>query len=67
MPWLLSALTIYMTVLAGNKHQFAWLVGLVNQAFWLIWIVSIQSWGLIPMNFALCYLYARNHFKWMGK
>ena len=64
MPWLLSAITIWMTLLAGNKHPKAWLVGLVNQLLWLIWIVASASWGLIPMNVALWVVYSRNHFKW---
>jgi hypothetical protein len=64
LPWLLSAITIYMTVLAGNKHPKAWLFGLVNQALWLVWIVATASWGLIPMNLALWIVYGRNHLKW---
>lgn len=64
LPWLLSAITIYMTILAGNKSRWAWVVGLVNSALWLIWIITSQSWGLIPMNIALWFVYARNHFKW---
>lgn len=64
LPWLLSAITIYMTVLAGNKHRMAWAVGLANQALWLLWIVSTSAWGLLPMNAALWIVYARNHFKW---
>ena len=64
LPWLLSVITIWMTVLAGNKHQSAWLVGLVNQALWLAWIVASASWGLLPMNFALWIVYGRNHWKW---
>lgn len=64
LPWGLSALTIYMTVLAGNKSRNAWLLGLVNQALWLIWIVATGSWGLLPMNFALWAVYYRNHLKW---
>ncbi len=66
LPWLLSAITIYMTVLAGNKHPKAWLVGLVNQAFWLVWIVAVDAWGLIPMNIALTFVCARNHLKWQS-
>jgi hypothetical protein len=27
LPYLLSIITIYMTVLAGNKHSKAWLIG----------------------------------------
>jgi hypothetical protein len=64
MPWVLSAITIWMTVLAGNKHPSAWLVGLANQAFWLSWIVASGSWGLLPMNLALWIVYGRNHWKW---
>lgn len=45
MPWLLSVITIYMTLLAGNKHPSSWLVGLVGQALWLSWIVAAGAWG----------------------
>jgi len=64
LPWLLSAITIWMTFLAGNKHPLAWAIGIVNQALWLIWICISSAWGLLPMNFALWYLYFRNHLKW---
>lgn len=64
LPWLLSAATIYMTVLAGNKSRWAWAIGLGNQAFWLVWIIASASWGLLPMNVALWAVYARNHLKW---
>lgn len=64
LPWLLSAITIYMNVLAGNKTRWAWLVGLLNQALWLFWIVLSQNWGLLPMNAALWIVYTRNHLRW---
>lgn len=64
LPWLLSTITIYMTVLAGNKHPYAWAVGLVNQALWFVWIVVSSTWGLLPMNAALWIVYSRNHIKW---
>ena len=64
MPWLLSAITIYMTILAGNKTRWAWLLGLGNQALWLVWITASSAWGLLPMNIALWIVYARNHLKW---
>lgn len=63
-PYILSAITIYMFVLAGNKSKYAWLVGLGNQALWLTWIIISSTWGLLPMNIALWFVYARNHFKW---
>lgn len=64
LPWMLSVITIYMTVLAGNKARHAWAVGLVNQALWLAWIVASAAWGLLPMNIALWVVYARNHLVW---
>lgn len=67
LPWLMSAVTIWMTLLAGNKHKSAWLVGIGNQALWLTWIVTVGAWGLIPMNIALWIVYARNHLKWSAK
>lgn len=65
LPWLLSVITIWMTLLAGNKHPLAWAVGLGNQALWLIWIIVTANWGLLPMNLALWVVYGRNHLRWM--
>lgn len=64
LPYLLSAITIYSMLLAGNKKRGAWLVGLVNQLLWLVWIVLSGAWGLLPMNIALWVVYARNYIKW---
>ena len=64
LPWLMSAATIYMNLLAGNKHPKAWAIGLANQAVWLVWIVATSAWGLLPMNAALWVVYARNHLQW---
>lgn len=64
LPYLLSAITIYSMLLAGNKKQSAWLVGLINQLLWLLWIFVTGTWGLIPMNICLWVVYARNYIKW---
>lgn len=64
LPWLLSAITIWMTLLAGNRHPKAWAVGLLNQALWLVWIIGTATWGMLPMNLALWVVYGRNHMKW---
>lgn len=65
LPWLLSAITIYMTLMAGNKKPWAWAIGLANQVLWLAWIIASESWGLLPMTAALTVVYARNHIRWM--
>ena len=67
LPRLLSAITIWMTVMAGNKHPGAWLIGLLAQALWLVWIVAASAWGLLPMNIALWIVYGRNHLKWNAR
>ena len=64
LPWVLSAITIYSMLLAGNKRRGAWAVGLVNQALWLVWIIVTSAWGLLPMNIALWFVYSRNYMKW---
>lgn len=64
LPWILSAITIYMAVLTGNKHPKSWLIGLFNQFFWLIWILFTENWGFLPMNIAFWIVYYRNHVKW---
>jgi hypothetical protein len=64
LPWLMSAITLWMTFLAGNKHPNAWAIGLVNQLLWLVWIISVEKWGLLPMNIGMWILYYRNHMKW---
>jgi succinate dehydrogenase hydrophobic anchor subunit len=63
-PYFLSAITIYMFLLAGNKKKHTWLVGLFNQGLWLFWIVLTGTWGLLPMNIALWVVYYRNNAKW---
>lgn len=64
LPWLLSAITIYSMLLAGNKKKGAWLIGMINQALWLVYILTGHFWGLLPMNIALWIVYGRNYFKW---
>lgn len=64
LPWLLSAFTIVVMVMAGNKHRLSWAVGLLGQVFWLVWIMASQSWGLLPSCLVLVVVYGRNHLKW---
>ncbi len=64
LPCVLSVITLWQTLLAGNKSRHAWAVGLVNQALWLVWIIAAQAWGLLPMNMGLWVVFWRNHWKW---
>lgn len=64
LPWLLSAVTVLMTLLAGSKHPSAWAFGLLVQALWLLWIARTGQWGFLPMNLVLWAVYLRNHLLW---
>jgi hypothetical protein len=66
-PWLLSAITIWFNLMAGNKHRWAWAIALVGQAGWLTWIILSANWGFLPMNIALWIVYTRNHMKWQAE
>jgi uncharacterized Tic20 family protein len=59
-----AALTLWGMWLAGNKRSAGWIVGLVNQAFWLATIVVFEVWGLLPLTAALVVVYSRNLLKW---
>ena len=67
LPYLLSAITIWFNLAAGNKHPLSWAIALVGQALWLLWIVVSGNFGFLPMNLALWVVYARNHLKWQEK
>ncbi len=64
LPWLLSSLTVWMTVLTGKKSVHSWTLGLFNQLLWVVWIVASQTWGLVPLNLTLWVLYYRNYRLW---
>ena len=64
LPWLMSAMTIAVMWLAGNKSPWAWRLSLLNQVAWAIWIVGTQTWGLVPLNVAMVIVGVRNLRRW---
>ena len=64
LPYALSLLTIVVMVLAGQKDKRAWLLGLANQALWLVFIWHTKSWGLLVLLAALVVVYSRNYLRW---
>lgn len=64
LPYVLSCITIYTAVLAGDKNRFTWVLGGLNQVLWFVWIYFTESWGFLPMNVVLTAVYLRNHVKW---
>ena len=64
LPYLLSGISVYMTILAGNKDPRAWLYGLFGQVGWLSWIVVTETWGFLILNSFMWVIYIRNHLLW---
>lgn len=64
LDWVLSAGTLTMMWLAGNRNPWAWRIGLANQVLWTTFAVQKEAWGLLPLTAALVVVYARNLVKW---
>lgn len=60
MTWIMSALTVAMLWLAGNRNPLAWRIGLLNQVLWGAFILTTPAYGLIPMWIAITFTHARN-------
>lgn len=61
---LLSIITIITMWLAGNNDKRAWVLGLGNQALWIILILWTSAYGLLLLTGALIFVYTRNLIKW---
>lgn len=61
---MLSAITIYQSVLVGNKDLNGWRLALANQCLWFVWVVGSGTWGFLPLNLALTTVYIRNYRLW---
>lgn len=64
LPWLLSLCTIVMTVAQGDKKLWSWGVGLLGQIGWFAYSIGTETWGFLPLNVILTFLYIRNWMKW---
>ena len=51
--WITSAGTLLAVWLTARNVRLSWKVSLVNQALWLVFIVSYDAWGLLPLTLAL--------------
>lgn len=61
-----SFLTITSMWLAGNKSIYAWILGIINQFFWvLLLVIHLEQYGLLPIPIILLVVYIRNLIKWV--
>jgi hypothetical protein len=64
LPWILSVLGISRKYLLGEKNRWGWLVGLVTQLLWLVYIKETQAWGFLLLSAVGIYLNIHNFIKW---
>lgn len=63
-PLLLSANTLTLTWLVGNRRTSGWVLGCIGQVMWFVFIFTWQVWGLLPLAIGLTIVYGRNLIRW---
>lgn len=63
-PLLLSANTLTLTWLVGNRRTSGWVLGCIGQVMWFVFIFTWQVWGLLPLAIGLTIVYGRNLILW---
>lgn len=66
-PLATSLVTLTGMWLAGNKNYWGWALGIANQGLWLAFIIVFEAWGLLPLMFALLFIYSRNLIRWRNE
>lgn len=50
--------------IAGDKKRLGWALGILGEAFWVVYAVWLHQWGLILGAVMYAAIYARNFVKW---
>jgi hypothetical protein len=64
LPWLMSAISLLCIYLSGRKIRLNWLIGLGNQGFWLVYVLTAKSWGMLPLTAGITLLCIKNWYAW---
>lgn len=64
MDWITGLGTILMIELIGRHYWQGWVVGLINQIFWVWLIVDHALWGLLPLTLVLIWRYTAHLIRW---
>jgi hypothetical protein len=65
LPLALSANTIALMWLVGNRKVLGWWLAVGGQVGWWWFIILFELWGLAPMAAALTFVYVRNLIRWI--
>ena len=59
-PWITSGATLVAVWLNGRNVRLSWKISLLNQAIWLMFVVTYDASGLLPLTLALSGILARH-------
>jgi uncharacterized membrane protein len=60
----ISVVTIIQMYLLSRKAKSGLYVGIFSQFLWFAFIITTGSWGLLPLNIALWYIFLTGILKW---
>ena len=63
----MSGLGLFSMFVVGKKSKLGWVLGLVNQVFWINHIVQTRSVGMIPFEIGIILIYVKNLVEWNKK
>lgn len=63
-PLALSINTFAVMWLVGNHRILGWVLGVLGQCGWFVFIAVFDAYGFLPLAVALTYVYTRNLLKW---
>lgn len=64
LTWIITVVTIYYVWAIGELKLHGWLMAILTQLLWLIYIYATKSWGLIPISIVLGWLAFKNYNIW---
>lgn len=64
MDWVVGFTTLIIIELNMRKKWWSYLLALVNQIIWTIFIFTKEEYGLLPLNIALYFMNTRATLTW---
>ncbi len=64
MDWFVGILTLLSMELIARRRWEGWLVGILNQATWMILCYQQELWGLMPLQVILSWRFTVALMQW---
>lgn len=61
---LISIITIIQMYMLSRHMMYGLYVGLASQVLWIMFIVTTKSWGLLPLNVVLWWVFISGIIEW---